>query len=63
MISSKELSRRETLRRINRLEVVHESIESFLKAGRKITICKPSRRGYWYKMKYGMQFREGRVGQ
>jgi len=60
MISSKELSRREVLRKINKLEVMEESIESFLKAGKKITMCKPSRRGHWYKMRYGLQFREGR---
>lgn len=60
MISSKELSRRETMRAIGTLDRVQESVDSFLKRKKEITQCNPSRRGHWYKMRYGMQFREGR---
>ena len=58
MISSKELSLRQTKRVIGTLERVEQTVEEFLKAGGKIKTCRESNRGFWYKMKYGLQFRE-----
>ena len=58
MIPNSELNRRAILRSTKSLERVQESMEHFLKR-KKLTQCKTRKTGYWYKMKYGMQFRRG----